>query len=123
MFGVDKTRHVWHPIRKFFFFVLCPCLDATDSNVVVRHIHFLLGNLVHFFSQYLEEAHKNYIEMKTKLQETGTISSDRSFNAISNDLIPDIARYSTQPISNGHLYGLQYIKGYVILCDNNELFY
>lgn len=76
-----------------------------------------------FFSQCLEEAHKNYIEMKTKLQETGSISSDRSVNAISNDLIPDIARYSTQPISNGHLYALQYIEGYTNLCDNNELFY
>jgi len=41
--------------------------------------------------EYLDEAHKNYKEMKLKLQQKGTISSDRSFSAISDGLITDIA--------------------------------
>lgn len=45
-----------------------------------------------FSFQYLEEAHKNYLEMKAKLQETEVISSTRSFSAISDNLITDIAR-------------------------------
>ncbi|KAJ7391795.1 Small nuclear RNA activating complex, polypeptide 1, 43kDa [Desmophyllum pertusum] len=41
--------------------------------------------------EYLEEAHGNYKEMKSKLQETATVSSDRSLNAISDDLVSDVA--------------------------------
>lgn len=41
--------------------------------------------------QYLEEAHNNYKDMKNKLLEAGTLSSDRSFNAISDDLVSDVS--------------------------------
>ena len=42
--------------------------------------------------QYLEEAHSNYKEIKSKLLEAGTVSSDRTFNAISDNLVSDVAR-------------------------------
>lgn len=41
--------------------------------------------------EYLEEAHSNYKDMKNKLLEAGTLSSDRSFNAISDDLVSDVS--------------------------------
>ena len=48
-----------------------------------------LKNSLHW--QYLEEAHSNYKDMKNKLLEAGTLSSDRSFNAISDDLVSDVS--------------------------------
>ncbi|CAH3120792.1 unnamed protein product [Porites lobata] len=41
--------------------------------------------------EYLEEAHKNYKELKSSLLESGTIPSSRSFSAISDDLVTDVA--------------------------------
>ncbi|XP_022805335.1 snRNA-activating protein complex subunit 1-like isoform X3 [Stylophora pistillata] len=39
----------------------------------------------------LEEAHNNYKELKNKLQETGLITGDRSFKAISEETVTDVA--------------------------------
>lgn len=39
----------------------------------------------------LDEAHKNYIQMKAKLLGSGAISADRPFSAISDNLVTDIA--------------------------------
>jgi len=41
--------------------------------------------------EYLEDAHNNYKEMKNKLLEARSLSSDRSFNAISDDLVSDVS--------------------------------
>lgn len=41
--------------------------------------------------EYLQEAHNNYKELKNKLQETRLISGDRSFNAISEEMVTDVA--------------------------------
>ena len=43
-------------------------------------------------SQYLQEAHNNYKELKNKLQDKRLISGDRSFNAISEEMVTDVAR-------------------------------
>lgn len=44
------------------------------------------------FSQSLDDAHKNYTQMKAKLLGAGTISNGRSFRAISDSLVTDISR-------------------------------
>ena len=45
MFG-RKTHHVWHPSVRTCFFVSCPRLDATHSNVVI----FTKGRMPDTFS-------------------------------------------------------------------------
>ena len=45
MFG-RKTHHVWHPSVRTCFFVLCPRLDTTHSNVVI----FTKGRMPDTFS-------------------------------------------------------------------------
>ena len=46
-----------------------------------------------FFSQSLDDAHKNYTQMKAKLLAAETIPNDRSYRAISDSLVTDISRY------------------------------
>lgn len=61
----------------------------------------------------MEEAHSNYKEMKNKLLEAGTISSDRSLNAVSDDLMSDVAWYDTM-----FLLGLFYKLRLRCICYN-----
>lgn len=62
------------------------CFPEIETNFFFVFLQVLC------LSQYLQEAHNNYKELKNKLQETRLISGDRSFNAISEEMVTDVAR-------------------------------
>ncbi|XP_078376195.1 snRNA-activating protein complex subunit 1-like [Oculina patagonica] len=88
--------------EKAFFFVAMPIplfygskeaitsQEESQKSVLIDDVN---DNVEERFRalEYLEEAHSNYKEMKNKLLEAGTISSDRSLNAVSDDLMSDVA--------------------------------
>lgn len=69
-----------------------------------------------FLSQSLDDAHKNYTQMKAKLLAAETIPNDRSYRAISDSLVTDISRYVQCEV---HFFSHKMRN--VSLCFNNQL--